>query len=68
MRNIIKPEHRCTRVLGRLAHLPRDERQRLARIAGLASVASERGHRWTSETPRDGHGRPLRGSEETPKP
>ena len=37
---------------GRLRVLPRAEVQRLARLAGVASVASERAHRWTSETAR----------------
>lgn len=52
MRNIIKPEHRCTRILGRLARLPKDERARMGRLGGMASVGSERAHRWTAATAR----------------
>ena len=48
----MKDKHRCVRVLGRLRDLPRQEVQRLARMGGMASVASERGHRWTPETAR----------------
>lgn len=52
MKNVIKSEHRCTRVYGRLARLPREEVRQLARIGAMASVASERAHRWTADTAR----------------
>jgi hypothetical protein len=49
----MKPEHRCTRILGRFARLPRAEVVRLARIAGLTSARSGRAHKWTVDTARD---------------